>query len=52
MPTAFYYKDGELVDSYDLGEAMCPVCGYPVIGHFKNGELVETESCQACRAER
>ncbi len=51
MPKAFHYKDGRLVDSYDLGEAECPICGYPVIGHFKNGELVETEPCQACDTE-
>ncbi len=48
MPTAFEYENGELVNSYYLGEAECPVCGYPVIGHFKNGGLVETEPCQGC----
>ena len=48
MPTAFEYENGELVDYYDLGEAECPVCGYPVIGHFKSGELAETEPCQVC----
>ena len=44
MPTAFEFENGELVDCYDLGEAECPVCGYPVIGHFKSGVLVETEA--------
>ena len=48
MPKAFEYENGELVDSYDMGEAECPVCGYPVIGHFKNGVLVETEPSQVC----
>ncbi len=48
MPKAFEYEYGELVDCYDLGEAKCPVCGYHVIGHFKSGELVETEPCQVC----
>ncbi len=48
LPKAFEYENGELVDSYDLGEAECPFCGYPVIGHFKSGELVQTEPCQAC----
>ncbi|MCX9075679.1 MAG: hypothetical protein OIN88_13690 [Candidatus Methanoperedens sp.] len=51
MPTASEYENGELVDSYDLGEAECPVCGYPVIGHFKSGVLVETEPCQGCEGE-
>ncbi len=40
MPKAFEYENGELVDSYDLGEAECLFCGNPVIGHFKSGELV------------
>ncbi len=52
MPTAFEYENGVLVDSYDIGEAECPVCGYPVIGHFKDGVLVEIEPCQACEMER
>lgn len=47
MLTAFEYENGELVDCYDLGEAECSVCGCPVIGHFKSGELVQTEPCQA-----
>ena len=46
MPTAFEFENGELVDSYDLGEAECPICRYPVIGHFKSGVLVETEACK------
>ncbi len=48
MPAVFEYENGEPVDSYDLGGAECSVCGYPVVGHFKSGELVETEPCQAC----
>ncbi len=51
MSRVFEYENGELVDSYGLGEAECPVCGYPVIGHFENGMLVETEPCQACDSE-
>ncbi len=48
MPKAFEYENGELVNCCDLGEAEGPVCGYPVIGHFKSAELVETEPCQVC----
>ncbi len=48
MPKAFEYENGELVNCYNRGEAECLVCGYSVIGHFKSGELVETEPCQAC----
>lgn len=42
-PTAF--EDGE---AFDLGEAECPACGYPVVGYFQNGQLVRTGSCMAC----
>jgi hypothetical protein len=52
MATAFEYENGELVDSYELGEAECPKCGYPVAAHFKNGVLVGTEPCIACRERR
>jgi len=43
VPTAF--EDGEV---YDLGEAECPKCGYPVIGYFQNGRLVKTDKCSNC----
>ncbi len=49
MPTAFEFEDGELVDSYDLGEAECPVCRCPVTGHFRSGVPVDTEPCLGCK---
>jgi hypothetical protein len=44
------YRDGKLVDCYDLGVAECPVCGGQVVGLFKDGLLVKTEPCTFCRA--
>ncbi len=43
MPIA--YEDGQ---RYDIGEAECPVCGYPVIGYFQDGVLVKTDPCSQC----
>ena len=33
---------------YDLGEAECQDCGFPVIGYFQDGRLVKTEACPSC----
>ena len=43
------FRDGKLVDCYDLAPAVCPICGGQVVGHFKHGVLVETEPCTFCR---
>lgn len=39
------YEYGEM---YELGEAECPNCGYPVIGYFQEGSLVKRDPCSAC----
>lgn len=41
-------KAYEYGEEYDLGEAQCPECEYPVIGYFRNGVLVRREHCAAC----
>jgi hypothetical protein len=50
MPSVFeYHFDGKLSGWSDLGEDECPLCGLPLVGHFQDGTLVETESCSFCR---
>ncbi len=50
MSTEYIYENGELVSESELGEAECPVCGYPVVGHFQNGSLSWTEPCSQCES--
>lgn len=38
----------EDMEWYDLGEAQCPSCGYPVFGYFQDGKLVRTGPCAVC----
>ncbi len=43
---AWAYEFGEL---YELGEAQCPVYGYPVGAKFQNGALVDIDDCPICK---
>lgn len=52
MSTYREYKEGVLVAEYDLGEAQCAECGYPVGAYFKNRKLVKVDPCAACGCTR
>ena len=41
-------KAYEYGEEYDVGEAECPDCGYPVVGYFQNGILVKRDHCASC----
>ncbi len=48
MATEYVYGPDGSLDILDLGEAQCKICGYPVMGKFRNGQLVATEPCHEC----
>ncbi len=33
---------------YQIGETQCPVCGYPILAKFKDGEYIEGYDCAVC----
>jgi hypothetical protein len=47
MPKCYETKNGKTVE-YDIGEAQCPKCEWPVVGYFQNGELVKIGPCPMC----
>ena len=46
------YKERILIAEYDLGEAQCAECGYPVGGYFQNRKLVKVDPCTVCGCTR